>query len=59
MSTPIAPPYIRNYEQLGLGLFVHWGLYSQLGRGEWVYDMEKNEHAGIPKTKSALHSQGF
>ena len=26
-----------------LGLFIHWGVYSQLGRGEWVMQIE-----GIP-----------
>ena len=25
---PIAPEYIKNFEQLGLGMFVHFGLYS-------------------------------
>jgi len=27
---------IKQFETLGLGLFVHFGLYSLLGRGEWV-----------------------
>ena len=29
---------IADFEKLGFGMFVHWGLYSQLGEGEWVYD---------------------
>ena len=33
---PIAPEYIKNFEQLGLGMFVHYGLYSQLNKGEWA-----------------------
>ena len=28
------------FEALGFGLFVHWGLYSQLERGEWVQSFE-------------------
>lgn len=27
--------YVTNFEKLGLGLFVHFGLYSMVGRGEW------------------------
>ena len=34
MSEPLAR--IKNYEDMGLGLFVHWGLYSQLSCGEWT-----------------------
>lgn len=27
--------YVKEFEKLGLGLFVHFGLYSIVGRGEW------------------------
>ena len=27
---------IVKYQELGLGLFVHFGLYSIIGKGEWV-----------------------
>ena len=27
---------IKDFERMGLGLFVHFGLYSVLGRGEWA-----------------------
>lgn len=27
---------ILNFEKLGFGMFVHFGLYSQLGKGEWA-----------------------
>ncbi len=36
MSIPIAKQYIKDFEQLGFGVFVHFGLYSVLGKGEWV-----------------------
>lgn len=29
------PNYIKEFERLGLGLFVHFGLYSIVGKGEW------------------------
>jgi len=40
MSEQISPtpaPYIQAFEQLGFGMFVHYGLYSQLGGGEWYF----------------------
>lgn len=27
--------YIKDFHKLGLGLFVHFGLYSVVGKGEW------------------------
>lgn len=37
---PIPQPSQRilAYEQLGMGLYVHWGLFSQLEKGEWAYE---------------------
>ena len=32
----IVNDYIKRFEKLGFGLFVHYGLYSILGKGEWV-----------------------
>jgi alpha-L-fucosidase len=29
-------PRIARFESLAYGMFLHWGLYSQLGAGEWV-----------------------
>lgn len=29
--------YIENFKKLGFGMFVHFGLYSVIGRGEWYY----------------------
>lgn len=31
----IVKEYIKNFEQLGFGLFVHFGIYSLLETGEW------------------------
>lgn len=35
MSIPEAKKYIKDFEQLGFGVFVHFGLYSILEKGEW------------------------
>lgn len=32
----IIEPRIKKFERLGFGMFVHFGLYSILGKGEWV-----------------------
>ena len=32
----IVKKYIKDFEALGLGLFVHFGIYSILGKGEWA-----------------------
>ena len=32
---------IDNFERLGLGLFVHYGIYSVPGNGEWYKEMSK------------------
>ncbi len=41
MSVPIPEKRVAAFEKLGFGMFIHWGLYSQLGRGEWVMHQEK------------------
>lgn len=32
----IVKQYIKDFESLGLGMFVHFGLYSRLAQGEWA-----------------------
>ncbi|MDR6882431.1 alpha-L-fucosidase [Bacillus sp. 3255] len=44
ISQPL--PRIARFERLAFGMFVHYGLYSQLGQGEWV-----QYHQGIDKSK--------
>lgn len=34
---------IADFEKLGFGMFVHWGLYSQKGRGEWTFRIHKDQ----------------
>ena len=37
----IVKEYVKEFEKLGFGMFVHFGIYSVLGKGEWV----KSRHA--------------
>ena len=44
---------VKDFEALGLGMFVHFGIYSLLQRGEWIRDFEK-----MPKEEyEPLHLQ--
>ena len=44
---------VKDFETLGLGMFVHFGIYSQLGRGEWIRNnMTKEDYEPIYKTFS-------
>ncbi len=38
----IIKEYIENFEKLGFGLFVHFGLYSVVGKGEWYLHLNPN-----------------
>jgi len=56
MAIPKPLKYVADFEQLGLGLFVHWGLYSQMGKGEWIFDnidMEMSEYMKLKDTFTA------
>ncbi len=33
--------YVREFEKKGFGLFVHFGLYSIIGKGEWVKEVHQ------------------
>ena len=57
MSIPVAPQYIADFEQLGFGMFVHWGLYSQLGRGEWIYHIGKLDANEYKKLKDRFTAE--
>ena len=59
MSIPKAKQYILDFEQLGMGLFIHWGLYSQLGRGEWVLFNEKMDVKEYKKLTETFTAEDF
>ncbi len=56
MAIPQKAKYIADFEQLGFGMFVHWGLYSQLGQGEWALEINKldmKEYCNLMNTFTA------
>ena len=54
MSIPKAEPRVAEFENFGLGMFVHWGIYSQLGQGEWIMNIAK-----IPKAEYVKLADSF
>lgn len=58
---PESSERVRRFEQLGFGLFVHWGLYSQLAAGEWAkhfQGLETSEYMELMKTFTAAKFSG-
>ena len=37
----IVHQYVKDFENMGLGMFVHFGAYSVLAHGEWVMHQHK------------------
>lgn len=59
MAIPTAPPRIARFEQLGYGMFIHWGLYAQLGQGEWVQHLRKIPMDEYVKLKASFTADEF
>jgi len=36
---PVPLARVRNFEKLGVGMFVHRGLHSQMGKGVWAKEI--------------------
>lgn len=43
MAIPVPLPRVVKFENDAYGMFIHWGIYSQLGQGEWIQHLK-----GIP-----------
>ena len=50
---------IKEFEKLGYGMFIHWGLFSQLGQGEWVQHHLKKPKAEYTKLASTFTAEDF
>ena len=61
MAVPIPEKRIANFEKMGFGMFIHWGLYSQLGKGEWamhIHKIPKEEYCKLKDTFTASKFNG-
>ncbi|MBR5527489.1 MAG: alpha-L-fucosidase [Clostridia bacterium] len=59
MAIPKAKQYILDFEQMGFGMFIHWGLYSQLGRGEWILNVGKLDKTEYEKLSDTFTAEDF
>ena len=50
---------IENFEKMAFGMFIHWGLYSQIGRGEWVFHIEKMDMNEYKKLQNTFTAEDF
>ena len=39
MAIPVPEKRVADFEKMGLGMFIHFGMYSQLGCGEWIMNI--------------------
>lgn len=59
MAIPAPEKRIADFERLGLGMFVHWGLYSQLGMGEWTYHIHKRKMEEYKRLADTFTAEDF
>ena len=59
MAIPKPLKRIEDFEKLGFGMFVHWGLYSQLGMGEWTYHSHKRNMEEYKLLKNSFTAENF
>lgn len=50
---------IKEFEEMGFGMFIHWGLYSQLGKGEWIREFENTPMDEYAKLKDTFTAEDF
>lgn len=56
---PQALPRVKAFEELGFGMFIHWGLYSQLGKGEWIQHIGQIPSEEYYKLKDTFTAEDF
>ncbi len=56
---PIPEKYVADFEKMGFGMFAHWGLYSQLGMGEWTYAIHNRKKEDYVKLKDTFTAEDF
>ena len=61
MAIPVPEKRIADFENMGFGMFIHFGMYSQLGRGEWIMNIANipvEEYSQLTKTFTAKDFDG-
>lgn len=50
---------IKKFEKMGVGLFIHWGIYSQMEAGEWVQFAKKIPTEEYKKLSATFDAEKF
>jgi alpha-L-fucosidase len=48
-----------NFQDMKFGLFIHWGIYSELGAGEWVMHEKNIPYNNYKRLADFFNPQGF
>ena len=59
MAIPTPLKRVKDFEDLGFGMFVHWGLYSQRGAGEWTYWLHDRNMEEYKLLKDTFTAEDF
>ncbi len=49
----------ESFRQAGLGIFLHWGIYSMYGHGEWIMAVEKLNREEYAKAAGGFYPAGY
>ena len=49
----------QEFREAGFGIFIHWGIYSMLGDGEWVLSDQDINYKEYAKTAGGFYPAGF
>ena len=49
----------QEFREAGLGIFIHWGIYSMLGDGEWVLNNQDIDYKEYEKLAGGFCPSGF
>lgn len=58
-NIPKPLPRVAKFEKLAYGMFVHFGLYSQLGQGEWVRCLGNQAPSRYDRLKITFTAEDF
>jgi len=59
MAIPVAEKRIAEFEKRAFGMFIHWGLYSSLQRGEWTYNLHSDSERLYPDCFKNFTAEDF
>ncbi|MES2310021.1 MAG: alpha-L-fucosidase, partial [Verrucomicrobiota bacterium] len=59
ISAPKPLPRVAQFEKYGFGLFLHWGLYSLLGQGEWARHVLKIDPKKYESLSKKFYAEEF